>query len=321
MNKPLIAFAVLLATLATAGPALADGGPANAVAGPDGVTTPKSDVRYVTLGAGRSTVVAAIQRNGGQVVRSTLLRGSFEVPGVTTTGSAGGLSAKGDTLVLVRQFFTFPQRRSVLAILDPIRMRVTRTLNLSGQFSFDAMSPDGRLIYLIQYLSADQTHYAVRAYDAGTGRLRKGPIVDPNEHGDEMRGYPLLRAYSPDGRWAYTMYDGNGKHPFIHALDTVAGRAKCIDAPMLAGRQDLYDLTLRMGPGGGPLSVVGKHGPLAIVDTRTFRVSTPAHPRAAGRSTASGGGVSWMPFAFAGLLLTGGAVALGLRRRRRLATG
>ena len=44
-----------------------------------------------------------------------------------------------------------------------------------------------------------------------------------------MRGQPLTRATSPDGRWAYTLYDGAGKEPFIHALDTSTRSARCID--------------------------------------------------------------------------------------------
>ena len=86
----------------------------------------------------------------------------------------------------------------------------------------------------------DPTRYAVRAYDVGAGQLLAKPIVDPNEEGpDEMRGYPLTRTVSPDGRWAYTLSDGTGQQPFIHALDISQGRAVSIDTPSLARRRAL----------------------------------------------------------------------------------
>jgi hypothetical protein len=317
--RRLIGLAVLVVALAgSTEAASSDGGQPGAIAGPDGVTTPQSDVRWVTLADSRNTVVAAVVRNGGAVLRWRSLPGNYQVPGVTVSGSGAGLSAEGGTLVLVRQS---SQRRTTLAVFDTNRMTVARRITLRGTYSFDAISPDGGSLYLVQHLSSnDPTRYAVRAYDVSAGRLRPRPIVDPREHGDEMRGFPLSRAYSPDGRWAYTLYDGNGKHPFVHALDTVAGRARCIDTPMLAGRHDLYDLTVKTGPGGRTLSVGGRHGPLASVDTRTFRVTKPA-PASAAASTPSGGAGSWPLLGLAGLALAAGAAALRLRRRRRLATG
>jgi hypothetical protein len=195
-------------------------------------------------------------------------------------------------------------------------------VRLRGDFSYDALSPDGRQLYLIQYLSAtDPTRYAVRAYDVRAGRLRPKPVVDPDEHAGEMRGEPLSRAYGAGGRWAYTLYDGNGKHPFVHALDTVAGRAKCVDTPVLAGRDDLYDLTLRTAPGGASVTVMHARSPLAVVDTRTFRVTTPVRASAPSRPTPDRGGDGWALAGFVGLLLAGAAMVLRVRRRRRLATG
>ena len=53
---------------------------------------------------------------------------------------------------------------------------------------------------------------------------------------------------SPDGRWAYTLYDGNGKTPFIHALDTSRSTARCIDLDALAGNKYLSGMRLAMRP-------------------------------------------------------------------------
>jgi len=74
-----------------------------------------------------------------------------------------------------------------------------------------ALSPDGATLYLIQYTSRrDPTRYEVRAYDLPRDRLRPGAIVDPREPDERMRGFPITRSTSRDGRWAYTLYDGAG---------------------------------------------------------------------------------------------------------------
>jgi hypothetical protein len=314
-------FALVLALGAAA--AHADGGPIDTSDGPAGVTAPGSSVRYVALIAPKGTVVAQVRRDGGEVLRDMPLRGDFAVPGVGLDGSAGGLSADGRTLVLAGRRAAMPRPRSAFAVLRADRLRLRRVVRLRGDFSYDALSPDGRRLYLIQYLSAtDPTRYAVRLYDVRAGRLRPKPVVDPDEHAGEMRGEPLSRTYGTGGRWAYTLYDGNGKHPFVHALDTVAGRAKCIDTPMLADRGDLYDLTISTAPGGGSVTVVHGHRPLAIVDTRTFRVTKAARASArSGPAPDRGGNDGWALAGFAGLLLAGAAVVLRIRRRRRLATG
>jgi hypothetical protein len=153
---------------------------------------------------------------------------------------------------------------------------VQEQLELRGDFSFDALSPSGSLLYLVQYVAeADPTRYVVRAYDLRSGRLLPGPVVDPREPDEKMRGLPATRETSRDGRWAYTLYDGAGSHPFVHALDTVASKAVCIDLNGLAGRNDVFDFRLRLRPDGRSLTVQAPSGPVAVVDTRTFRVHGP----------------------------------------------
>ena len=92
-------------------------------------------------------------------------------------------------------------------------------------------------MYLIHYPQPrDPTAYEVRAYDLRRGGLLHDPIVDPDEPGEEMAGWPQTRSLSPDGRWAYTLYlPAQRDHlPFIHALDTERGTAVCIDLDALA---------------------------------------------------------------------------------------
>ena len=177
------------------------------------------------------------------------------------------------------------------------------------------------LLYLIQYVSPrDPTRYLVRAYDTRRGRLLAEPIVDPHESGDKMRGNPLSRATSPDGRWAYTLYDGAAGAPFIHALDTIGRTAHCIDLDALAGSVYLSRLRLRLD--GGTLSIRDGGEAELIVDTKTFRVRKPANP-AAQSASRHGSGSSWplVGWAALGTLVASGSLLLARRRHRRPAFG
>src|SRR3954451_7371431 len=152
--------------------------------------------------------------------RTRTFSGSYTIPAVALDGSPAGIPADGRTLVLITPRRSFPQSQTHLLVLDAHRLTVSQRLTLAGDFSFDAISPEGSSMYLIQYVAPhDPTTYAVRAYDLRSGTLLPDPIVDPDEHAGEMRGYPMTRLPSSDGRWAYTLYDGGGKEPFVHALD------------------------------------------------------------------------------------------------------
>src|SRR4029079_19295079 len=99
---------------------------------------------------------------------------------------------------------------------------------------------------LIHYTSSiDPTRYEVRAYDVKTRALVAKPIVDPRDAAEKMRGNPLSRVMSPDGRIAYTLYDGGG-HPFVHALDTAASTARCIDVHGIPAKTNLFLARLRL---------------------------------------------------------------------------
>jgi hypothetical protein len=279
MTRSAVLTIALFALLAV--PAWGAGGP---VAGYDsggaGVTARGLDVRYVTGKARGGTVVMAIERRGGQVLRSRYLRGSWFVPAAAYDGSTTGLAATGGTLVLTAERTAYPARHSEFLALETTRLRRVATIDLRGDFSLDAVSPDGSRLYFIQVLS--DTRYAVRAYDFARGRLLADPVVDPAEPDEPLRGGPVARALSRDARWAYTLYDGNGEHPFIHALDTMRGRAKCIDLDGLAGRDDLIDMRLAVA-GDGTVLVRDAGRPLYAVDARTFavrgaRAAAPARP-------------------------------------------
>jgi hypothetical protein len=314
----LVAASLALLLAVPAG-AAADGLPVPGGVQSNPLLTSDGKFSLATLPARGGTNVARIEADGGGVRRSRLLPGRFVIPAVALDGTSSGLSANGSRLVLIRPRARFPQSETRLAILDARTLRTERVVTLNGDFSFDAISPDGSRLYLIHYLSGkDPTQYAVRAYDPRSGRMSK-PIVDPREPGEDMSGFPVTRATSPDGRMAYTLYD-NAHHPFVHALDTERGSARCIDLPEeLAGflrRQQPSQVDLAVAADGGTLEVVEGGTTRAVVDTKTLEVSEPAATPA--EPAPGDGGGPWPLVGFAAVVLAlGCALAVLLRRRRR----
>lgn len=291
--------ATALASALLASPALADGLPVLDVdVGQSGIENAALKERYVAIGAGPRTVVQQIRTEGGQVLRSRVLSGRYTIPAVAYDGSAAGLSADGTTLVLITPRRTFPRTNTTFALLDTARLDLRETLTLRGDFSFDALSPNARWLYLIEYTSPkDPVQYRVRALDLLNGKLHPDPVVDKREPDEAMNGHPVTRATSPDGRWAYTLYDG-AKHPFIHALDTGNRDARCIDLDWLHGRKDLWNMRFAVHAADGKLSVQARGKDVALVDTKTFKASVPSD-RAARASRA------WLLLPAFGLVVAG----------------
>jgi hypothetical protein len=298
------------ASLAAAPAAAADGLPVLGIdVGGVGVVAPAASARYVTLAAGANTVVARVATTGGMVLRSRVLKGTFTIPAVAYDGSASGLSHDGKTLVLIEPRRSFPRLRTRLLVLDASSLSATRLIDLKGDFSFDAISPLGSWVYLIQYLSpTDPTRYLVRAFDVRSGRFAPAPVIDPRAPREKMRGNPLSRVMSTDGRWAYTLYDGAGSAPFVHALDTSTRSARCIDLDALAGT-DLSRLTLRFDEHAQRLDVDRGRARVQVVDLRTFEVSGDS-----GRTAAPY--VRLAALALGSIAAAMGAVLFWRRRRR-----
>ena len=224
MSRRLGLSLLVLAGLAVV-PVARGAGPAPyAQQGGAGVVSRDGSARFVAVSDRVNTVLTKIATTDGQLLRSVALNGSFGIP-VLTYGSPGdGLSADGETLVLGNTGIASPSR---FVIVDARTLRVRDELSFDGAFAFDALSPNGSKLYLIQHASTeDVTHYVVRGYDLRAHRLLPGRIADKTQKSWVMQGYPMTRATSADGRWAYTLYQNPQGYPFIHALDTVRGVAR-----------------------------------------------------------------------------------------------
>ncbi len=310
------AFAIaMFAATATAG---ADGLPVLGVdVGASGVATRDGVSRFVTVAVGKKTLVARVATRGGQLLDSRSLGGTFTIPAVAYDSSSSGLSADGKTLVLIQPRSSFPRAQTVFVFLSTHPLRARAHVTLAGDFSFDAISPRGRLMYLIEYNDpGNPFRYRVRAFDALRLRLLAAPVVDPREHTDKVRGSPLTRTTSADGRMAYTLYDGGGSTPFVHALDTAGRTARCIDLPGLAGKSYLWQLRLSLDRDGRTLSLRDHADVEAVIDTRTFRVTIP-RPRAEPGPTHHRSPIVVPLVALAAILAFLGAAAAIARLRRR----
>ena len=224
-----------------------------------GVVGPSGHVRYLAVSTQHTTELKAMRTPGGKLLRSVTLKGVYGVPAVTYDGTAGGLSRDGRTLVVS----TFPgvATTSRFLIVDTRTLAVRYAIRLGGIWSFDALSPDAATMYLIQFTQTQNAiHYVVRAYDMKARRLVKGAIADKSELGP-MTGLPISRAVNADGTWAYTLYDkGDGHSAFIHALNTAARAAFCIDIDLPAGTFNSGRVRLALSADGQQLVVRGPDG-------------------------------------------------------------
>ena len=280
MKRRLLTLSIAIAAAAAlAVPAAGDGPGANPGVGvlSAGVLAPNGKTSYVAIPDGSRTVVAQILVRNGAVLRSLSLDGLFGVPYVAGDGTVGGLSFNGRVLVLAAYSGPGPAqvgRSSRFAVVDIKRWRPGKTLRLRGDLTFDALSPKGRMLYLIEHTSRqDYNRYRVRAYDLAYGRMLRRTIVDRRAPSEQMAGAPVTRATSSGGAWVYTLYVKPNGTGFVHALDTLHREAVCIDLPWPDMGAWIYDARMWVAPDGRVLHLrqLGVNGRRASIDTRSWK--------------------------------------------------
>ena len=177
---------------------------------------PLGDIR-VTNDAGNTAIVAGD--------RQATIPGAYGIPTMITSNTPLGMFRDRSHFVLQSVGLT---KDTSFAIVRTRDFGLAQTISLKGSYAFDALSPNGRKLYLIEHHSADFQHYVVRAYDLVTQRLLPGRIADKTQASWVMEGWPASRVSTADGRWVYTLYSNPGGFPFVHALDTVRGVAHCV---------------------------------------------------------------------------------------------
>ncbi|HMI21476.1 MAG TPA: hypothetical protein VK496_01030 [Gaiellaceae bacterium] len=278
MRRRILIVVALAVACGIAATMASGAGPSPGLSAPSkGLTS--GNVQYLAVPAGSSTSIQVVNRQGGGVLREVTLKGVWGIPLVAFDGTAEGLLADGQTLLLAQPLFNGQSLRktTTFALVDVRKMKLKGKIRLKGAFSFDALSSDGRYLYLIEYIAAeDPTLYRVRAYDLAKSKLLAKIVADRKSWETGMQGSPISRSWK-DG-WAYTLYGGNAR-PFIHALNTRRIEAVCIDMPWKSSPHRLFDFRLGTDR-DGHLVVRGPRGrALVVIDRQSFRIlSSVANP-------------------------------------------
>lgn len=245
---------------------------ASAAGPPPGTTTtntafsPNGQLMYEAHPQAHRGTVLNVLRDARQI-RTARIGGWLGFPVVAADGTSEGVSRDGSTLVLASVVGRF-------ALVDAHSLRLRQVVKLSPQFSYDALSPHARTLYLIEHVaSSNSNRYYVRAYDLKFRRLLKTPIFDTREKWSVMSGWPVRRATSRDGQWVYTLYTRPGGKPFVHSLDSVHRKAVCVDLPWMRDQSRLYQMHLQLSRNGRKLLLRDGSRTVRTIDTRTYRVS------------------------------------------------
>jgi hypothetical protein len=198
----------------------------------------------VATADGTDTRVQALVVQPGFDGASQSVPGAWRLPTIGADPIPTGVSADGSTIVLVPAVAdgaaassSSAAKASRFAIVTRTFDRAARVISLPGAFEYDAISPDGTTLYVVEHLPAPPVaHYQVRAVDVASGRLRDGVVVDKANLDEAMGGYPIAQVHA-EGGMVFTLYRG-AEHPFIHALNTIDGWALCIDLPATGADSD-----------------------------------------------------------------------------------
>jgi hypothetical protein len=220
--------------------------------------------------------------------------GRWRLPTIGDSTLPVGVSSDGSTIALVEADVAIGAPTTRFAVVEhafggkpssvgDADLRLARVVELRGQFAYDALSPDGRILYVIQHLDESAGgHYQVRAVDIPSGTLRPDVIVDKANPDEWMAGYPIAQIRRTDGV-VMTLYDGP-EHPFVHALQSAEAWALCIDLPAAAGTERSgWGLTVE--PDGrtvyaanGDAGIVFELDPTEFAIRRTVTLSASAAP-------------------------------------------
>lgn len=170
-------------------------------------------------------------------------------------------------------------------LVDGLRGNVLQKVTLRRGFTVDAISPEGRWLYVIQHQSGQQ--YAVRRLNMITGLLQAGALVEKGEQ-EQMAGTPAGAIQSWDGTWQFTLYVNTArKTAFVHALSLNQSYTVCIDLPGTGTPAELRTYSLALSPDGHLFAANPALGVVADISLNTFKPVVKRFPAASAAATAS----------------------------------
>src|SRR5512133_787925 len=115
--------------------------------GAGGLLSTDGSARYAALRLGADTRVQMIPVDGGSV-RSATVTGAFGIPTLIPRGLSLGMFRDGSAFVLQSMA---NQSSTSFTLVNTKDLTVRQTITLPGSFAFDALSPDGSRMYLIEH--------------------------------------------------------------------------------------------------------------------------------------------------------------------------
>jgi hypothetical protein len=228
------------------------------------IGTPSSDWKH--LYSVMSNSLIDTNPETGTTVRTLQLSRHYELPEATISGVPGGLSHNGKWLVLQ----AFDQTAGVptashLLLVDTSFSSGPVPIELKGYFGFDAISNDGRNLFLLQYVAPQRYH--VRLYRIAQKELDPTVIVEKGASPtNPMAGIKLMSVPSPDGEWLFTMYVRENEGAFVHGLQLNGNPfAACIDLPGVGLSKDQNEWRWSLAVNPERSAVYAANGPMGLV--------------------------------------------------------
>src|SRR2546428_2609705 len=262
---------------------------------PFGTPAPGWSTLYTIVDGPTGSTLKALDVKSGAVLHEKHLDAKYQLPTRGYAGKPGGLSENGQWLVLRNR----ESGRSSFLVLGTDFAGAPQRAELEGDFEFDAVTNDGRRLYLGEYTAADHLLFQVRQFHVDGGFLDPHVVVDKTSGALAMSGVRLTSVASPGGQYVYSLYVNGRRGPFIHALDTANGFATCVFLPRATSTRDQEQRWAEvMSPDGQTLYAVnGSLGLITKLDisgsfAKILRTSTFETIRAASRPAVSDAWVS-----------------------------
>ena len=252
---------------------------------PDGILVDEAKAVYVAVPLAGATKVARIDLATGQELRAITFDGHYVLRYLYD--GPGGLSPNGRWLTLVdpnvcqQSFGSAPPPTpqpcvSRYTILDTALDRQPRRVELQGNLWIEAISTDGRSLYLRENLPPQQpSDQHLRIYDLERRTLVPGDV--PTAGGAPPTytyGHTGPEVFSPDGKVRYTLYpfSGDVSAPMVHVLDLDGRSVRRITLPTwsFTPNEEASAWTQLLSPDGATLYAVnGMIGAFIAIDTAT----------------------------------------------------
>lgn len=243
---------------------------------PAGLTSQDHQRLYTATTRNGQTTITGFNTQTGATIQTFVIADNYSLNGQSYDNAV--ISANGRWLALRQNGQTGDN--TTIALVDTQKGILRKTIQLSGVFELDAVSPDGSNIFLLEKLNDRPGHYNVRLYQVNEGQLYQYTIVDKTIPNDIMSGTALTRQMASDGSIAYTLYiDTVNNIAFVHILPLNGNflGARCIDLSVGKSADLLHYYTLALSSDGttlyaanaalGVVEKISLHGEEVFYDT------------------------------------------------------